>query len=90
MDAAYRAFLIDNAEVCVQQMVLRSTEAHQAALERLEAGEEFDKVARELSEDSFVDREAGESGAGGAARFPAVTQRCSCDGCLRPDNTAAR
>ncbi len=65
MDAAYRAFLIDNAEVCVQQMVLRSTEAHQAALERLEAGEEFDKVARELSEDSFVDREAGESGAGG-------------------------
>ncbi len=65
MDAAYQAFLVDNAEVCVQQMILRSTEAHLAALARLEAGEEFEEVARELSEDSFVDRDTGESGAGG-------------------------
>ncbi len=65
IDAAYRAYLVDNAEVCLQQMLFGSTEAFDAAMARLEAGEDFASVARALSADPFVDREPGRVGAGG-------------------------
>ncbi len=65
IDAAYRAYLIDNAEVCVEQMLFDSVEAVDAATARLEAGEDFALVARDLSSDPFVDREPGRVGAGG-------------------------
>lgn len=65
IDGAYRAYLVDHAEVCIQQMLFDTVEALDAATARLEAGEEFAAVARDLSNDPFVDREPGRVGAGG-------------------------
>ena len=85
IDKAHRDYLIDKAEVCVRQMTFASLEAHDAAAARLEAGEDFDAVAREVSIDGFVGREAGEVGAGGdlgcsaPAALPAGLDAASLD-----------
>lgn len=85
IDKAHRDYLIDNAEVCVRQMTFASLEAHAAAAARLAAGEDFDAVAREVSIDGFVGREAGEVGAGGdlgcsaPAALPAGLDAASLD-----------
>lgn len=62
---AYEAYLLDNAEVCVQQIQIGDVSLIDGVLERLEGGEPFADVARDVSIDSFVDREPGLSGAGG-------------------------
>lgn len=62
---AYDAYLLDEAEVCIQQIQIADVSHVDGVLERLAAGESFDEVARDVSIDSFVDREPGLSGAGG-------------------------
>jgi parvulin-like peptidyl-prolyl isomerase len=65
LDAAYEAYLMDNAEVCIQQIQIDDVSIVDALVARLDSGEPFSDVARDVSIDSFVDREAGRSGAGG-------------------------
>lgn len=65
LDAAYEAYLMDNAEVCIQQIQIDDISIVDALVARLNSGEPFSDVARDVSIDSFVDREAGRSGAGG-------------------------
>ncbi len=61
---AYEAYLLVEAEICLQLIQLEAAPDFDAARERLDAGEAFATVARELSIDPFVDRDDG-SGAGG-------------------------
>jgi len=65
LDAAYEAYLMDNAEVCIQQIRIDDVSIVDSLVARLESGEPFSDVARDVSIDPFVDREAGRSGAGG-------------------------
>jgi parvulin-like peptidyl-prolyl isomerase len=65
LDAAYEAYLMDNAEVCIQQIQIDDVSIVDALVARLDSGEPFSDVALEVSIDPFVDREAGRSGAGG-------------------------
>jgi len=65
LDAAYEAYLMDNAEVCIQQIQIDDLSIVDGLIGRLDSGEQFSDVARDLSIDPFVDREAGRSGAGG-------------------------
>ena len=74
---AYDAYLLDEAEVCVMQIQIADASHIDGVLERLAAGESFDEVARDVSIDSFVDREPGLSGAGGDFG-------CSAPGSLAP------
>lgn len=64
LDAAYLQYSLANAEVCIKQMQLTEEADFDVAVERLDAGEDFDAVARDLSIDPFVDRDEG-VGAGG-------------------------
>lgn len=61
---AYESYLLAEAEICLQLIQLDAAPDFDVALERLEDGEGFATVARELSIDPFVDRDDG-SGAGG-------------------------
>lgn len=65
IEEAYQAYLIDNAEVCVQQITLVATDSYDQVVAELESGEEFGDVARTWSSDPFVDRDDGGVGAGG-------------------------
>ncbi len=65
LDAAYEAYLMDNAEVCIQQIQIDDLSIVDALVARLDSGDPFSEVARDVSIDSFVDREPGRSGAGG-------------------------
>jgi len=65
LDTAYRAYLLDNGEVCIRQITLLSVDSYDMVLARLEAGGDFDALAREYSNDPFVHREEGKVGAGG-------------------------
>jgi len=62
--SAYEAYLLAEAEVCIRQMQLASGADFDVVVDRLEAGEEFADVARDVSVDPFVAREEG-VGAGG-------------------------
>ena len=64
LDTAYQQFLLDNAEVCIRQMQLGEDLDFDIAVGRLDAGEDFADVARDISIDPFVDRTEG-VGAGG-------------------------
>jgi len=64
LEGAYVAYLLAGAEVCVRLMQLESGPDFDVAADRLEAGEPFADVARDVSIDPFVDREDG-SGSGG-------------------------
>lgn len=61
---AYEGYLLVEAEVCIRQMQLASGPDFDGVVDRLEAGEEFADVARDVSIDPFVGREEG-VGAGG-------------------------
>jgi hypothetical protein len=65
IDEAHRAYLIDNAEVCVQQITLVAADSYDQVVAELEAGGDFGDVALTWSSDPFVDRDDGGSGAGG-------------------------
>ena len=65
LEAAYEAWLLDNAEVCVQQITLESADAYPALAEELNRGVDFVEVALAHSIDPFVDREPPLTGAGG-------------------------
>lgn len=62
--SAYEGYLLAEAEVCIRQMQLPSGSDFDVVVDRLEAGEEFADVARDVSVDPFVAREEG-VGAGG-------------------------
>jgi len=62
--SAYEGYLLAEAEVCIRQMQLPTGPDFDVVLDRLEAGEEFADVARDVSIDPFVSREEG-VGAGG-------------------------
>jgi len=62
--AAQEAFLLAKSNVCVRQIQLPSADDFPAVRQRLEAGEAFADVARDVSVDPFADREEG-VGAGG-------------------------
>ncbi|MGI9595504.1 MAG: foldase protein PrsA [Acidimicrobiales bacterium] len=64
LDQAERTFALENAEVCTRQIQFDDAEAVQSALSRLDGGEPFESVARDLSIDPFVGRGEG-VGAGG-------------------------
>jgi len=64
LDLAYETYLLSQAEVCVRLIQLASGPEFDVALSRLDAGEEFADVARDISIDPFVGREDG-VGAGG-------------------------
>lgn len=64
LDRAYESFLLAESEVCLRLMAFNSQPDFDAALDRLEAGEDFALVAREVSVDPFAQRDEG-SGAGG-------------------------
>lgn len=64
IDGAYEAYLLSEAEVCLRLIQLESGPDFDAVAARLDAGEDFAEVAREVSIDPFVEREEG-SGAGG-------------------------
>ncbi len=64
LEAAYEAYLLAEAEVCLQLIQVAEGPDVDDALQRLDAGEDFATVARELSIDPFVGRDEG-SGAGG-------------------------
>ncbi|MFT7475652.1 MAG: parvulin-like peptidyl-prolyl isomerase [Verrucomicrobiales bacterium] len=62
--AAYESYLLTEAEVCIRQMQLESGPDFDLIVARLNAGEAFADVARDVSIDPFVGREDG-VGAGG-------------------------
>ncbi len=64
IEAAYLQYSLANAEVCIKQMQLADEADFDVAMSRLDAGEDFDPVARDLSIDPFVGRDEG-VGAGG-------------------------
>lgn len=64
LDGAYEGYLLVEAEVCIRQMQLPSGPDFDVVLARLDAGEEFADVARDISIDPFAAREDG-VGAGG-------------------------
>jgi parvulin-like peptidyl-prolyl isomerase len=64
LELAYETYLLSEAEVCVRQMQLESAPDFDVARTRLDAGEDFGDVARDISIDPFIDREEG-VGAGG-------------------------
>ena len=64
IDAAYQQYSLVHAEVCIHQMQLADVEDFDTALVRLNAGEKFATIAREMSIDPFADRDDG-VGAGG-------------------------
>ncbi len=64
LQAAERAFRIANSEVCIRQIQLDGEPDVSDVLGRLQAGETFERVARDVSLDPFVSREDG-VGAGG-------------------------
>lgn len=64
IDAAYLQYSLANAEVCIKQMQFAAEAGFDVALARLDAGEDFGAVARDLSIHPFVEREEG-VGAGG-------------------------
>jgi len=65
LEAAYESFLLDQAYVCVRQILLAQTADIDVIVERLDAGEAFDTLAREFSRDPLAQRPEGESGGGG-------------------------
>jgi parvulin-like peptidyl-prolyl isomerase len=64
INGAYEGYLVVEAEVCIRQMQLESGTDFDVIVDRLDAGETFGDVAREMSIDPFVGREEG-VGAGG-------------------------
>ncbi|WP_394930893.1 peptidylprolyl isomerase [uncultured Ilumatobacter sp.] len=64
IDAAYLQYLLAHAEVCIKQMQFAVEADFDVARARLDAGENFGSVARDLSIHPFVQRDEG-VGAGG-------------------------
>lgn len=64
LDQAYESYLMVEAEVCIRLIAVESQADFDAALARLDSGEDFGDVAREVSVDPFAQRDEG-SGAGG-------------------------
>lgn len=85
IDEAQLQFLLANAEVCLRQIQFEDADGVDAALARLEGGESFDTVAREVSIDPFVSRDDGGVGAGGdlgcsaPSALPAGLDRAALD-----------
>jgi hypothetical protein len=65
LDAAYQAYLIAEAEVCLRQITLSRPDDFDVIQDRLASGESFEDVARDLSADPLASRPVGESGSGG-------------------------
>lgn len=65
LDRAYEDYLLVEGEVCIRHIQVSEVADYEAALTRLEAGEDFAEVALDISIDPFVARVDGGTGAGG-------------------------